>query len=72
MTKIFVFFSGGKDKIEDIPFPSPEEPKFRFIDLFAGIGGFRLASQNLGGNCVFSSEWDKFAQKPYRDWETNQ
>ena len=39
--------------------------KFTFIDLFAGIGGFRLAFQSLGGNCVFSSEWDKYAQVTY-------
>ena len=38
---------------------------FTFIDLFAGIGGFRLALQNLGGKCVFSSEWDEQAQKTY-------
>ena len=38
---------------------------FTFIDLFAGIGGFRLAMQNLGGKCVFSSEWDEQAQKTY-------
>lgn len=44
--------------------PSPQ-PRFTFIDLFAGIGGFRLALQNLGGKCVFSSEWDKQAQKTY-------
>lgn len=50
---------------EEIPFPSPENPTFTFIDLFSGIGGFRLASQNLGGNCVFSSEWDEFSQKTY-------
>lgn len=48
-----------------VPFPSPEHPKFTFIDLFAGIGGFRLAFQNLGGECVFSSEWDSQAQKTY-------
>lgn len=41
------------------------DPKFRFIDLFAGIGGFRIAFQRLGGNCVFSSEWDRFAQVTY-------
>jgi len=52
-------------KKEDIPFPSPENPTFKFIDLFSGIGGFRLAAQNLGGNCVFSSEWDDFSQKTY-------
>lgn len=49
----------------DIPFPPPKNPKFNFIDLFAGIGGFRLAFQNLGGKCIFSSEWDKFSQKTY-------
>lgn len=37
----------------------------RFIDLFAGIGGFRIALNNLGAKCVFSSEWDKEAQKTY-------
>lgn len=47
------------------PFPAPEHPKFTFIDLFAGIGGFRMAMQNLGGECVFSSEWDSQAQKTY-------
>ena len=47
------------------PFPGPEDPKFTFIDLFAGIGGFRMALQNLGGQCVFSSEWDAQAQKTY-------
>lgn len=50
---------------ENVPFPSPKNPKFRFIDLFAGIGGFRLAMQEFGGECVFSSEWDKNAQETY-------
>lgn len=49
----------------DIPFPPPKKPKFSFIDLFAGIGGIRLAFQNLGGKCVFTSEWDTFSQKTY-------
>ena len=48
-----------------IPFPVPPKTEFTFIDLFAGIGGFRLAFQNLGGKCVFSSEWDKYSQKTY-------
>jgi len=39
--------------------------KFKFIDLFAGIGGIRIPFQELGGECVFTSEWDKFAQKTY-------
>ena len=38
---------------------------FRFIDLFAGIGGIRIGFQNQGGYCVFSSEWDKDAAKTY-------
>lgn len=49
----------------DIPFPTPKNPKFKFIDLFAGIGGIRLAFQNVGGACVFSSEYDKFAKVTY-------
>ncbi|MBX7183463.1 MAG: DNA (cytosine-5-)-methyltransferase [Bacteroidia bacterium] len=49
----------------DIPFPPPSNPKFKFIDLFAGIGGIRLAYQNLGGKCVFTSEWDKYSKKTY-------
>ncbi len=48
-----------------VPFPSIDRPNFTFIDLFAGIGGFRMAMQNLGGKCVFSSEWDSQAQKTY-------
>ncbi len=49
----------------DVPFPAPNKPHFTFIDLFAGIGGFRIAMQNLGGECVYSSEWDAQAQKTY-------
>ncbi len=48
-----------------VPFLPDANPKFTFIDLFAGIGGFRMAMQNLGGKCVFSSEWDSQAQKTY-------
>lgn len=53
------------DFASNIPFPSPVKPKFTFIDLFAGIGGFRLAMQNLGGKCLFTSEWDQQAKKTY-------
>lgn len=52
-------------EIFSVPFLPSENPKFTFIDLFAGIGGFRMAMQNLGGKCVFSSEWDTQAQKTY-------
>lgn len=43
-----------------------KKPKFTFIDLFAGIGGMRQAFEARGGKCVFSSEWDKFAQQTYQ------
>jgi len=59
----------GLDNIKwDVPFPPVCNPKFTFIDLFAGIGGIRIAFQNLGGKCVFSSEQDKHAKQSY---ETN-
>lgn len=50
-----------------IPFPTLENASYTFIDLFAGIGGFRIALQELGGKCVFSSELDKQAQKTYME-----
>ena len=49
----------------DSIFPPQIKPKFTFIDLFAGIGGVRLALQNIGGKCVFTSEWDEQAKKTY-------
>jgi len=54
----------------ELPFePVKKKPverfKYSFIDLFAGIGGFRIALQSLGGECVFTSEWDQSAQKTY-------
>ena len=57
-------------------FPEPEEPKthnrnsvpFTFCDLFAGIGGLRLGLEAVGGDCVFSCEYDKCAQKTYQAW----
>ena len=41
---------------------------FRFADFFAGIGGFRIGLEKLGGKCVFSSEWDRYSQKTYECW----
>lgn len=49
----------------DIPFPPPKKYKFTFIDLFAGIGGFRIPLQIIGGKCVFSSEIDVNCQEIY-------
>ena len=43
----------------------PEPADFTFIDLFAGIGGIRTAFENIGGRCVFTSEWDSYSQKTY-------
>lgn len=45
--------------------PSSDDSAFNFIDLFAGIGGIRLGFESHGGKCVFTSEWNKFAQKTY-------
>jgi DNA (cytosine-5)-methyltransferase 1 len=54
-------------EVENVPYPTPENYTFKFIDLFAGIGGFRLALQNVGGKCVYTSEWNNEAQKTYRE-----
>lgn len=47
---------------------SAASPSFRFIDLFAGIGGLRIGLERVGGTCVFSSEIDPYAQKTYAAW----
>lgn len=52
-------------ELKNIPFPAPKKSEFTFIDLFAGIGGFRIAMQNVGGKCVYTSEWNADAQKTY-------
>lgn len=45
---------------------SPNNSEFDFIDLFAGIGGIRTGFEEIGGRCVFTSEWDKYSEKTYR------
>ncbi len=68
---------GNKGQIELFDsVPATERPKpasgtqvpFTFCDLFAGIGGIRLGLEAVGGSCVFSCEYDKFAQRTYRAW----
>lgn len=53
------------NELYTIPFKPKKDANFTFIDLFAGMGGFRLAMQAQGGKCVFSSEWNKYAQQTY-------
>jgi DNA (cytosine-5)-methyltransferase 1 len=62
--EIDYFLSNLSKKTAFLP---KKQQKFTFIALFAGIGGFRIALQNLGGKCVFTSEWDKQAQETYFD-----
>ena len=45
--------------------PNERESDFTFIDLFAGIGGIRMAFESVGGQCVFTSEWNKYARQTY-------
>ena len=54
-------FVGSLDQSQ----PHPRQGSFTFIDLFAGIGGMRRAFETQGGECIFTSEWDKFAQQTY-------
>jgi DNA (cytosine-5)-methyltransferase 1 len=57
-----------EQKVKDTIEPASSQGDFRFIDLFAGIGGFNLAMRSLGGVCVFTSEWDKYAAQTYAAW----
>ncbi len=47
---------------------TPGHARFRFIDLFAGIGGFRIGLERIGGRCMYSLERDRFARKTYAAW----
>lgn len=53
------------NKVEDDAAAAADKINFRFIDLFAGIGGLRIGFQGIGGHCVFTSEWDKYSQETY-------
>jgi len=55
----------SEPKSKAVPFPAHENPAFLFSDIFGGVGGMRLAFQNLHGKCVFTSEWDAYAQRTY-------
>lgn len=55
----------GLQRLLPLDVPREGEAPFTFIDLFAGIGGIRMAFEGLGGRCVFTSEWDSYAQKTY-------
>ena len=63
-----------KDVVGKLAIPSVEDPQnfeklpLKFIDLFAGIGGFRIGMTAVGGQCVFTSEWDRFAAQTYQGW----
>jgi DNA (cytosine-5)-methyltransferase 1 len=57
------------DNLRHIAFggaPARREPAFRFVDLFAGIGGLRRGFESIGGDCVYTSEWNKYSQLTYR------
>ena len=51
----------GRQKNEQ----SSQNTHFTFIDLFAGIGGMRLAFEQAGGHCIYSNEWNKYSQQTY-------
>ena len=57
----------GLQRLLPLELPLEDNVAFSFIDLFAGIGGIRMAFEELGGQCVFTSEWDSYAQKTYAE-----
>ena len=62
-----LYIGAALQQLLPLEVPLQGEPDFRFIDLFAGIGGIRTAFESIGGRCVFTSEWDSYAQKTYSE-----
>jgi DNA (cytosine-5)-methyltransferase 1 len=60
-------YAFGLQRLLPLELPFAENSLFTFIDLFAGIGGIRMAFEGIGGHCVFTSEWDSYAQKSYAE-----
>jgi DNA (cytosine-5)-methyltransferase 1 len=56
-----------REHLARLPEKRKKPAAFRFIDLFAGIGGLRIGFDAIGGHCVFTSEWDKYCQATYRE-----
>lgn len=54
-----------KQMLQQKPVPADSDSPFTFIDLFAGIGGMRIAYEEAGGRCVYSNEWNKYSQETY-------
>ncbi len=60
-------YAFGLQRLLPLEYPLADNAPFTFIDLFAGIGGIRMAFEGLGGHCGFTSEWDSYAQKTYAE-----
>lgn len=60
-------YAFGLQRLLPLELPFENNASFTFIDLFAGIGGIRMAFEGIGGHCVFTSEWDSYAQKSYAE-----
>ena len=60
-------YAFGLQRLLPLEVPFENNASFTFIDLFAGIGGIRMAFEGIGGQCVFTSEWDSYAQKSYAE-----
>ena len=62
-----VYLSAALQQMLPFHITQKADAKFDFIDLFAGIGGIRTGFENIGGQCVFTSEWDSYSQKTYAE-----